>query len=216
MMRGMKTALIVIVLALLACLLVLGWGPEKPEEPVGASSTQASPGPSFEVHVVFPRIHRPFFGILPEALEAPLDGIPHVLSFDHTSPGADIGSVRSDRLVLTADGWNLTIETDGEGRVAPETYLELPLAFSNTVWRLRCRPGSTRPDGLWRWPPRAAADPASGFLRTTTRAGGDELDGRFLFELAACESSESDKAVDWPSSPLTVRGSFAGVPYDGG
>ena len=63
--------------------------------------------------------------------------------------------------------------------------------------RLRCRP----------------ADRASGYLRTTTRAGSDDLDGRFLVELATCENVETGKVIEWPPAPLTVRGSFKGLPY---
>ncbi|MCA1614313.1 MAG: hypothetical protein LC800_09295 [Acidobacteria bacterium] len=49
------------------------------------------------------------------------------------------------------------------------------------------------------------------------------LDGRFLVELAACVNVETGKILDteaggrpgdaWPSSPLTLRGSFAGLPH---
>jgi hypothetical protein len=37
-------------------------------------------------------------------------------------------------------------------------------------------------------------------------------DGRFLVELAACKNAESGKAIEWPPAPLTVRGSFNGLP----
>lgn len=213
-MGGMKASLVIIVLVLLTCLLLIG---SRPEEPVAASVSETSRGPSFEVRVVFPRLNRPFLGILPESLVAPMDGIPPELGFDHASRGAEIGSVGSNRLELRADGWDLSIETDGEGRVAPETHLEFPLVLSSEEWRLRCRPGSSRPDALWRWPRRrASADRASGYLLTTTRPGGDELGGRFLFELATCEDAESGKAIDWPSAPLTVSGRFEGLPHDAG
>ena len=52
---------------------------------------------------------RPFFGLLPGS----------ELRFDHSSRGAKIGSVGHDRLELRADGWDLFIETDGEGRIEP-------------------------------------------------------------------------------------------------
>ncbi|HEX2253966.1 MAG TPA: hypothetical protein VHQ65_11920 [Thermoanaerobaculia bacterium] len=206
----MKTALILIVLVLLACLAVIG---SRPAEPIVASVSEASRGPSFEVHVVFPRLNRPFLGLLPEPLVARLGGVPPKLGFDHASRGAEIGSVGSDRLELGADGWDLSLETDGEGRIAPETHLEFPLVLSSEEWRLRCRPGSSPAGARWRWPPRtASADPATGYLRTTTRAGGDELGGRFLFELATCEDADSGEAIDWLSAPLTVSGSFEGLP----
>jgi hypothetical protein len=60
--------------------------------------------------------------------------------------------------------------------------------------RLNCRP----------------ADRATGYLRTTTRAGSDELGGSFLVELATCRNAESGKTINWPPASLTVRGSFVG------
>jgi len=66
------------------------------------------------------------------------------------------------------------------------------------------------------------ADPAKGYLHASTRPGSDVLDGRFLVELAKCENAETGKILDteaggdpgqaWPSSPLTLRGSFQGLP----
>ena len=198
-MGGMKRSLIIIIiaLALLACLVVLGSRPDEPDQPdqpVGASVPETSRGPSFEVRVVMPRIHLPFFGILPESFEAQLDGLPRELGFDHASPGAAIGSVGHDRLELSAEGgWDLSIETDDEGRIAPGTRLVFPL----TSWQatLRCRP--------------AYRD--VGYLRTTTRAGSDELDGRFLVKVADCENVKSGEALGWPAAPLTVQGSFEGL-----
>jgi hypothetical protein len=52
-MGGMKTSLIILIaLALLACLVVLG---SRPDEPVAASVSDTSRGPSFEVQIVRPR-----------------------------------------------------------------------------------------------------------------------------------------------------------------
>jgi hypothetical protein len=181
---SMKTSLIIIALALLACLVWLG---SRPDEPVAGSGSDTSRGPSFEVNVVKPRIARPLFGLLPD----------EKLRFDHTSRGAEIGSVEPDRLQLTADGWDFFIETDGEGRVAPGTHLVFPLELGGRQVRLHCRP----------------ADRATGYLSTTTRAGSDNLDGRFLVELATCKNAESGKAIEWPPAPLTVRGSFEGLPH---
>jgi hypothetical protein len=186
MRRSMKIWLIIIALALLACLIVLR---SRPDEPVAASVSDTSRGPSFEVHVVKPLSARPLFGLfglLPDG----------ELRFDHTSRGAEIGSVGHDRLELSADGWDLFIEIDGEGRVAPGTRLVFPLELGGRQVKLRCRP----------------ADHGIGDLHTTTRAGSDELGGRFLVEFATCENAESGKAIEWPPAPLTVRGSFEGLP----
>jgi hypothetical protein len=203
MKRSMKTSLIIIALALLACLV---WLVSRPDEPATASGSDASRGPSFEVHVEKPRMDRFLGGILPTKLEAKLFGGGE-LRFDHTSRGAQIGSVRHDRLELRADGWDLFIETDGEGRVTPGTRLVFPIEIAEVQWTLRCRP----------------ADGAVGYLDATTRAGSDVLDGRFLVELATCVNAETGKIIDteaggnpgdaWPSAPLTLRGSFAGLPH---
>lgn len=194
----MKTSLIIIALALLACLVVIG---SRPDETAAASVSETSRGPSFEVRVVVPRLGLPLFGILPEPLVARFDLIPRELGFDHASRGAEIGSVGHDRLELRAEGgWDLSIETDGEGRVAPGTRLELPLFFEEAQRRLRCRP----------------ADHATGYLRTTTPAGAGELGGRFLVELATCENAETGKAIEWPPAPLIVTGSFEGLPHGAG
>jgi hypothetical protein len=196
-MGGMKTSLIIIALALLACLVVIGSRPDEPDEPVAASVSETSRGPSFEVHVVMPRSALPLFGILPEPLAARLDGTPREVGFDHASRGAEIGSVGHDRLELSADGWDLSIETDGEGRIAPGTRLVFPLALGGRQVKLRCRP----------------AGRGIGYLRTTTRAGADELGGRFLVKLATCENAGSGKTIEWPPAPLTVRGRFEGLPH---
>jgi hypothetical protein len=191
MKTSMKTSLIIIALVLLACLVVLR---SRSDEPFAASGSDTSQGPSFEVHVVKPLSAQPLFGLFK------LFGLlpDNELRFDQTSRGAEIGSVGPDRLELSADGWDLFIETDGEGRVAPGTRLVFPIELGGRQVRLRCRP----------------ADGASGYLRTTTRAGSDELDGLFLVKLATCENAESGKAIEWPPAPLTVNGSFKGLPHD--
>ena len=190
----MKALLIIIGLALLTCLLWLG---SRPEEPVGASVPDTSRGPSFEVRVDKPRLNRFLFGILPTKIEAKLFGNGGYLetAFDHASRGAQIGSVGHDRLELRADGWDLLIETDGQGGITPGTRLVSTTLLAERT--LRCRP----------------ADLASGYLRATTRAGSGELDGRFLVELATCENAETGRVIEWPAAPLTVRGSFEGLPH---
>jgi hypothetical protein len=193
MKMSLKIPLIIVGLALLACLVVLVLL-SRPDAPVAENVLDASQGPAFEVRVIVPRMARPLGGILPDSLVRKLDGTPSELRFDHTSRGAQIPSVEPNRLELKADGWDLFIETDGEGRVAPGTHLVFPLALGGRQVRLNCRP----------------ADPTTGYLHTTTRAGSNDLGGRFLVELATCKNDESRKAIEWPPSPLTVRGSFLG------
>jgi hypothetical protein len=189
-MGGMRTWLIILALALLACLVVIG---SRPDEPVAASLSETSRSPSFEVRVVKPLSAQPLlglFGLLPAG----------DLGFDHASRGAAIGRVGHDRLELSAEGWDLSIEIDGEGRVAPGTRLVFPLELGGRHVTLRCRPGNRD----------------IGYLRTTTRAGADELGGRFLVKLATSENVKSGKAIEWPPAPLTVRGSFDRLPHRAG
>ncbi|HEY9402515.1 MAG TPA: hypothetical protein VIQ24_07460 [Pyrinomonadaceae bacterium] len=199
----MKTSLIIVALALLACLV---WLVLRPGKPSAAIVPGASGVASFEVHVEKPRMDRFLGGILPARVEEKLIGGGE-LRFSHASRGAKVGSVRHDRLELSADGWSLLIEADGEGRVAPGTSLVFPIEIAEVNYTLRCQP----------------ANPATGYLSTNTRAGSDVLDGRFLVELAACVNAQTGKILDteaggrqgnaWPSSPLTLRGSFAGLPH---
>lgn len=191
-MAGMKKTLIIIALALFVCLAVIG---SRPDEPVVASASDTSRGPIFEVQVVKPRSARPLFGILPARLEAKLLG-DEDLRFDNASRGAEIGRVGHDRLELKADGWELFIETDGEGRVAPGTHLVFPIVLAEKQRSLSCRTG----------------DRASGSLLISSRAGLDQLDGSFLVELTTCVNIDTRKTIEWPPRPLTVRGSFEGLP----
>jgi hypothetical protein len=138
----------------------------------------------------------PLGGILPDALVKKLDGTPSEMRFDHTSHGAQIGSVGPDRLELSADGWDISIETDGQGRITSATRLVFNLGLGGRQVKLSCRP----------------ADPGRGHLYTTTHAGSNDLDGRFLLEVATCENAGSGQRTNWPPAPLTVSGSFAGLP----
>ena len=196
MKTSMKTSLIMIALALLVCLV---WLVLRPDEPITPSVSDPSRSPSFAVNVEKPRLARFLFGILPTKLEAKLFGNGGYLetAFDHASRGAKIGSVGHDRLELSADGWDLLIETDGEGKVGPGTRLVFPIELAERQRTLRCRP----------------ADRATGYLHATARAGSDVLDGRFLVELATCENAETGMVIEWPPAPLTVRGRFEGLPH---
>lgn len=216
-MRGMKTSLkiplVIIALALLVCLAGLVWLVSRPNELASVSGTSGPP--SFEVNVEKPRMDRFLGGILPTKLEAKLIG--GELRFDHTSRGARIGSVGRDRLELSADGWDLLIETDGKGGIVPGTRLIFPIEIAEKQWTLRCRPAD-RPVGYF----DATTRPWMSQSKSSGVLASDVLDARFLVELAKCEDADTGKILDteaggnpgdaWPSSPLTLRGSFAGLP----
>lgn len=200
----MKRALIIIALALAACLIFLVWFAARPDEQFSKSVSGTSGGTAFEVLLEKPRMDRFLFGILPTRIEAKLTG--GELRFDHSSRGAKIGSVGPDHVELSADGWDLLIETDGEGRITQGTRLIFPIEIAEVQWTLRCRP----------------ADRANGYLNANTLPGSNVLDGNFLVELARCEDAKTGKILDteaggnpgdaWPSSPLTLRGRFEGLP----
>lgn len=90
------------------------------------------------------------------------------------------------------------VETDDDGRIAPATHLVFPIVLANRHRSLRCQPGE-RP---------------SGFLRGSTHAGSDQLDGRFQVKLPRCENAETGQDIEWPAGALAVSGSFRGAPSD--
>ena len=199
MKKSMKKTLIFLALTLLAgliCLIWLGSRSDRLDETVAENISKTSGSPAFDVRVVVPRTGLPLGGILPDWLVKKHDLTLREFGFDHTSPGAQFGRVAPGHLELNADGWELFIESDSEGRVAQGTHLVFPLGLGGKRLRLDCRP----------------TDPATGHLSTKTRPGSDALGGRFLVELATCKNAESGKTTSWPPAPLTVSGSFAGVP----
>jgi hypothetical protein len=196
---SMKKSLIIIAPALIvgvACLLWLASRPNDTDDMIAERLSNTSQGPAFEVRVIVPRSGLPLGGILPDWVLKKYDLTPRELQFDQTARGARIVSVGDNRLEISADLWNLLIETDDQGRVAQATRFVFPLKLGGRNIRLSCQP----------------ANPATGYLRTTKRAGSDQLGGRFLVELATCKNADSGKTTNWPPAPLTVRGSFANLP----
>ena len=188
----MKTFLVLGVLLALVLYFGLEWNPE---EPPAVGVVQGPRGPSFAVTVTKSRLDRPFLGLVPEAWLQRMSPSPGELRFDHTSAGA-IGSVGPARLELRADGWDLLLELDREGRAGPATRLVLPIDRAGRPRPLRCRPAR-----------RTDAD-----LRITPADVPGAFDGTFRFQLAACEVAATATAIDWPAAPLTVTGSFTALP----
>lgn len=179
----MKVLLIVIlVLALLAGLFLILRRDASTAVDVG----ETIQGPGFEVKLIRPFTARPALGLLSGSDQ----------QFDHTSPGAKAVVVEPEHLELRAEGWNLQIHSDGDDGIAAATYLVFPTELGGRQVTLRCRP----------------ADSAEGYFRTANDANADELKGTFLVKLAKCENQQSGKSLDWPPAPLTLTGSFAGLP----
>jgi hypothetical protein len=192
-MRRLRILLVIAgVILLLVCLKLLRLRQTKPIPASVSQTSQSIERPSFAVQVEKPMLNRPPWEI-PAAILGSRD---RELSIDQTSPGAKIASVAPDRLELTADGgWDVSIETDGEGRVAPRTRIVFPIELGGRHVKLDCR----------------AADRPVGYFRTSAPADADQLDGTFFIEVPNCKNVESGKTVAWPARPLKIRGSFAGL-----
>jgi len=181
-------------LAGLAVVVVFSLGVYRPDRPVATIVPGSSSGPAFLVQIIRPRLGLPLGGILPPRLF----GLEAHLGFESTSAGASIGSVGPGRLELGADGWDLVLVLDADGRVTPETHVVFELMFEERLRRVRCRPG----------------DPAIGTFSTTALAGSSELSGSFDIELARCEDADTGKPLGWPPQPLVLHGSFDRLPLD--
>jgi hypothetical protein len=187
----MRTALFLVVVGVLGGLALLG---VQSGDRTGIGSPGDAGGPIFEVHVERPRLNRPLFGILPTVLED-LMVADRVLEFDGASRGAAVDDVGSDRLELRADGWELVVRIDADGRIAEGTRVVFPITLANRDRALRCVPGER----------------SAGYLRPTRRPGSDRLDGSFLVKLSRCEDAGSGRVLEWPASALTVHGGFRGL-----
>ena len=193
-MRGKKILVIIIVLALLLAgivVLIL-----RREKPIGPSVSETSPligGPAFEVQVEMPAFNS---GRAPWEIPGVILGYDRGPRFDQESPGAQVGQIAPDHIELSAaEGWDVLIETDREGKIAQGTHVGFPVKLGGRRVKFNCRP----------------ADPTVGYLHTTTRTGSDELEGSFQLEVSICKNAVSGKTAAWPYQPLKVRGNFAGL-----
>lgn len=152
-------------------------------------------GPAFEVNVEAPMLSgRPPWEV-PGVILGLSERGP---KFDQTSSGAKVINVGKDRLELNADGWNIFIVADGEGRIASGTHLQFPIKLGNRPLNFDCRP----------------ADHPSGHLTTSPSANSGEINGSFVVEVVTCINTKSGKTAAWPYEPLTIRGSFRGLTND--
>ncbi len=177
-MRGKKILVLIIALALLlACIVALRLRRDKPIGPSVSETSRLIGGPAFEVQVEMPAFN---------SGRAPWE--------------TQVGKIAADHIELSADGgWDILIETDGEGRLTQGTYVAFPVKLGGRPLKFNCRP----------------ADLTVGYLHTTARTGSDELEGSFQLEVAICENAASGKTAAWPYQPLKVRGNFAGLKKQG-
>ena len=195
--RGNKILVIIIALALLlAGIVALRL---RREEPVGLSASETSRligGPAFEVQVEMPAFNS---GRAPWEIPGVILGYDQGPRFNQASPGAQVGKIAPDHIELSADGgWDLSIESDGQGRLTQGTYVAFPVKLGGRPLKFNCRP----------------ADPSVGYLHIA-RTGPEQLEGSFQLEVAICKNAVSGKTAAWPYQPLRVRGNFAGLKKQG-
>ena len=193
-MRGKKILVIVIALALLlACIVAVRLQRDKPVGPSVSETSRLIGGAAFEVQVEMPAFNS---GRAPWEIPGVILGYDRGPRFDNTSPGAKFGKTAAGHIELSADGgWDVLIETDGEGRLANGTHVAFPVKLGGRPLKFNCRP----------------ADPTVGYLHTTARTDSEELEGVFQLEVAICKNAASGKTAAWPYQPLRVRGNFAGL-----
>lgn len=189
-MRGKKTLLIIIALALLVgafVLLFLRWRSNQ----INTLSLADAPEGSFVMQVEKPILSLRAPWEVPRAVFGDRDPD---LRLRQTSPGAKVSVVTPERFEVTADGgWDLLIESDGQGRVLDGTRLIFPISYGGGSHIFSCR----------------QADSNIGYFKTTAR--GDKLDGSFLLRLTQCKNFVSKKNTSG-LPPFPVRGNFKGLP----
>ncbi len=168
----------------------------RPDRPVATIVPGSSSGPAFVVQIIRPRLGLPLGGIVPPRLF----GLEEHLGFDSSSAGASIGSVGPECLELSADGWDLVLALDADGRVTSETQVVFEFMFEERLRKVRCRPG----------------EPVVGTLSTAALPNSNELSGNFDIELARCEDADAGTPIGWPPQPLVLHGSFDRLPLDSG
>jgi hypothetical protein len=190
MMRRRKKVLIVISLALLSTvvlLLFLKWRSNQ----INTLSLDAAPDGSFVMQIEKPILSLRAPWEVPRAVFGDRDPD---LRLRQTSPGVKFVTVTPQRFELTADGgWDLLIESDGQGRVLQGTRLIFPISYGGGSHTFDC----------------PHADTNVGYFKTTAR--GDKLDGTFYLRLTQCTNFVSQKRTSG-LPPFPVRGNFKGLP----
>ena len=198
MMRGKKILVIIIALVLLlACIVALRLQRDKPVGPRVSETSRLIGGPAFEVQVEMPAFNS---GRSPLEIPGVILGYDRGPRFDQASPGAQVGKTAANHIELSAaGGWDLSIETDGQGQLAEGTHVAFPVKLGGRPLTFNCRP----------------ADPSVGYLHITAGSDSEILEGSFQLEVAICKNAVSGKTAAWPYKPLRVHGNFAGLKKQG-
>ena len=164
----------------------------RPDRPIRHLAPGTSPEPAFMVQVIRPRAGLPLGGLLPPQVF----GLEPSLGFDWTSPGASVVHASESKIELRADGWELVLVADAQGRVLPESQVVFDLEFEERLRRVRCRPEA----------------PNSGVFTAAVLEDPSEVSGHFDIELPHCADAASGDSLGWPPRPLRLRGSFDRLP----
>ncbi len=193
-MRRKKILVTIIALALLlACIVALRLRKDQPVGPSVSETSRLIGGPAFAVQIEMPAFNS---GRAPWEIPGVILGYDRGPRFDQASPGAQVGKTAPDHIELSADGgWDLLIESDGEGRLTQETHVAFPVKLGGRPLKFDCRP----------------TDLTAGYLHTNARPSSGELEGSFQLEVAVCKNAVSGKTAAWPYRPLKVHGNFAGL-----
>jgi hypothetical protein len=149
----------------------------------------ASAGPAFAVQIWKPVMSgRPIWDS-PAAMFGLSD---REMRFDQTTPGARIGRISGHHLELDADGWQVIVKTNDDGRIAGGTTAMFPLDPANIKRGARCS---------------VEERATGGYLRTAPHSGTNEIDGEFRVDFTDCIYVNTGRGSGWLS--LVVRGSFA-------
>ncbi len=163
----------------------------RPDSPLPVIPPGTSSEPTFVVQVIRPWEGMPLGGLLPPELF----GVDAQLGFDSATEGAK-HSIRQERIELSADGWELKLVFDSDGRVTAETEIVFKLIFEDRIRNVRCRP----------------SDPTIGTLKINILEKSGERSGSFDVELSNCEDAETGKPLGWPPKPFVLHGSFDRLP----
>ncbi len=173
-MRRKKILVTIIALALLlACIVALRLRKDQPVGPSVSETSRLIGGPAFAVQIEMPAFNS---GRAPWEIPGVILGYDRGPRFDQASPGAQVGKTAPDHIELSADGgWDLLIESDGEGRLTQETHVAFPVKLGGRPLKFDCRP----------------TDLTAGYLHTNARPSSGELEGSFQLEVAVCKNAVS-------------------------
>ena len=192
-MRGKKILVIIITLALLlACIIALRLRRDKPVGPSVSETSRLIGGPAFEVQVEMPAFNS---GRAPWEIPGVILGYDHGPRFDQASPGAQVGKIALNHIELSADGgWDLLIETDGEGRLSQGTHVAFPVKLGGRPLKFNCRP----------------ADPTVGYLHTNALTGRIDLKGGSNWKSLSARMLSQEKLPRGPTSRSRFVGTLPG------